>query len=257
VLRVRLVHWNAEEAEERAAILRSAGYRVEWGPIDPGALRRLREKPPAAVVIDLGRIPSHGRDVGVALRTGKATRQVPLVFVGGEPEKVARVRKLLPDAVYTEWNGIASALRKAIAAPPAEPVVPASNLAGYSGTPLPKKLGIGESSRVALFEAPPEFEKVLGDLPPGAKLRRGEKGECDLAIWFVRSRRDLEIGLRRHTPPPKGIWIAWPKKASGVETDVGEKDVRRAGLAAGLVDYKICSIDATWSGLKFTRAAEK
>jgi len=129
---------------------------------------------------------------------------------------------------------------------------PASNLAGYSGTPLPKKLMIKEGATVALVGAPEDFEATLGELPPGVVLRRNRRGKPDTAIWFVRSLADLkrEIG-RMGRLAPRGLWIAWPKKASGVETDVGEAAVRSTGLAAGLVDHKICAIDATWSGLRF------
>jgi hypothetical protein len=106
---------------------------------------------------------------------------------------------------------------------------------------------------VALVGAPPDFERTLGALPAGARLRRGGRGPWDLAVWFVRSARELERRLGASAPPAPatGLWIAWPKRASGVATDLGEDEVRRAGLAAGLVDYKVCAIDATWSGLKF------
>jgi CheY-like chemotaxis protein len=251
--RIRLVHWNAAEAQEQASILRLAGYRVEAGPVDSEGLRRLREDPPDSVIIDLSRIPSHGREVGLALRTSRATRRVPLIFAGGDPAKVRAIRKLLPDAVYEEWSGIAAALPDAMSNPPADPVVPPSNLAGYSQTPLPRKLGIKEGHAISLRGAPSDFEKTLGKIPPGARLHRGGKGKRDLEIWFVRSLKELQGGIGRRIPEG-GLWIAWPKKASGVETDLSETEVRRAGLQAGLVDYKVCAIDAVWSGLKFARS---
>ena len=97
--RIRLIHWNVGEAAERAARLRAAGYRVEFDPVTPDLLRRIKEEPPPTVVIDPGRIPSHGRDVALALRTSKAARRVPLVFAGGEPVKVDRIRGVLPGAL--------------------------------------------------------------------------------------------------------------------------------------------------------------
>ncbi len=253
--RVRLIHWNAAESAERAARLRAAGYEADHAPLGPVTLRQIRENPPVAILIDLSRLPSHGRDVAITLRQTKGTRQVPLVFVDGEPEKVARVRRLLPDAVYTTWSSVRSALRQAIARPFVDPVVPESNLAGYSGTPLPKKLGIKENSLVVLVDAPPNFERVLGRLPTGATVWRNSSGKRDLTIWFVRSRKELEKGVRRMaaTVAQGGLWIAWPKQTSGVVTDLTQAYVRAAGLGAGLVDYKICAIDATWSGLKFSR----
>jgi hypothetical protein len=107
-------------------------------------------------------------------------------------------------------------------------------------------------SRLALFGAPDGFPRTLGTLPDGARLVRG-RAAADLAVWFVRTRADLrrDIARRARTIPAGGLWIAWRKQSSGEAGDVGEGDVRAAGLAAGLVDYKICAVDGTWSGLKF------
>ena len=126
--------------------------------------------------------------------------------------------------------------------------------AGYSGTPLPKKLEIKEGTRVATVGAPADFAATLGTLPAGAKLRRGLPGPRDLTIWFVTSRRQLEADLRRVTPPrgQGSLWVAWPKKASGMRTDVTEEVLREVILPHGLVDRKVCAIDATWSGLLFS-----
>ena len=179
--RIRLIHRDSTDAAKRTEALRAAGYEVAHdGSVGPATVRAIRDDPPAAVVIDMSRIPSQGRDLGLALRHHRGTRHVPLVFAGGDPEKIDRVKRLLPDAVYTPWSRIRSSLRRAIAHPPAEPVAPRSLLAGYEGTPL-------------------------------------------------------------------------PKKTSGVPSDITQNDVRAVGLAAGLVDYKICSIDDTWSGLRFAR----
>lgn len=127
--------------------------------------------------------------------------------------------------------------------------------AGYSGTPLPKKLGIKEGSTVALVKAPSDFAETLGRLPEDARLKRSLRGKFDLTIWFVRSKRDLERDADRilGNLGVNGIWIAWPKKASGIKTDVVEDTVRATGLARGVVDFKVCAIDDTWSGLKFQR----
>lgn len=253
---VRLVHWNAVEALERAARLEAAGYVVDASAVDPESFRaELLADPPAAIVIDLSRLPSHGRDVAMSLRQAKATRGIPIVFVDGAPEKIERTRQQLPDAMYTTWARIRSNLRRAIAHPPAAPFVPSSKLAGYSGTPLPKKLGIGERAVVALVGAPAGFETTLSALPAGVTLRSGNRGRRDLTIWFVKALRDLRAGMKGmasavgETP----LWIAWPKKTSALAADLSERDVRELGLAAGLVDYKVCAIDETWSGLKFVR----
>lgn len=255
--RIHLIHWDKAEAEAKAEKLRGEGFEVNSEAFDgPPALRNLRENPPVAVVIDLSRSPSMGRDVGVALRYYKNTRHIPLVFVEGDPEKVAWIKELLPDAVYTTWGRIRGSLKTAMANPPSAPVMPESLLAGYSGTPLPKKLGIKANFIVALINAPQQFEKTLGQLPEGVTLRKQARGQANLVIWFTTSRRDLEERITKVASimaDKGGLWIAWPKKASGVVSDLTQNDVREIGLSNGLVDYKVCAIDATWSGLLFTR----
>ncbi len=254
--RVRLIHWKAEEAGPRIEELAEAGYDVAYEAVDPGALRDFAKDPPDAFVIDLTRLPSHGRDVALYLRERKATRRVPIVFLGGARDKVERTRESLPDAAYGAWDDAREVIEDAIANPPDDPVVPTSTLAGYSGTPLPRKLGIKAGATVALIDAPPDFEGTLGALPEGAELRRGIDGRPDVIVLFNRDRARLEAGVREMKDAmPEGarLWLAWPKKASGVVTDVSEPVVREVGLAAGLVDYKICAIDATWSGLLFAR----
>ena len=166
--RVRLIHWKAAEAVERVEKLRSAGYEVVYRDMGNSAdLKELAEDPADAVVIDLGRLPSHGRDIGLYLRERKSTRHVPLIFAGGDPQKVDRIRALLPDAAYASWDGIDTSLKSAIANAPADPVVPRSGFEAYSGTPLPKKLGIKEGSTVFLIDAPQDFDETLGALPRG------------------------------------------------------------------------------------------
>jgi hypothetical protein len=126
-------------------------------------------------------------------------------------------------------------------------------MAGYAGTPLPRKLGIKEESRLALIDAPEDFEDTLGELPPGVIVRRSARGKLDVIVFFTKSRGALErrfAALVRGLEPAGGLWVAWPKKASGVSTDLDENGVRDVALAAGLVDNKVCAIDETWSGLR-------
>ena len=256
---LRLVCPDRERADRLARQLRASGHDVSLASPDGGvAFREIRADPPAAVVLDLSSRPAHGRDLAVAIRGARSTRQVALVIVDGEPEKIAAVRRILPDATYTPARRVRSALRAALRSPPVDPVVPSSNLAGYSGTPLPRKLGIKAGTRVVLIGAPEGFETTLGDLPHGVVLRRGNRGARDLTIWFVRNRAELRRGLTRVRERLGGghLWIAWPKKTSSLASDVGQPDVRRDGLASGLVDFKVCAIDDTWSGLKFAIRSE-
>lgn len=126
-------------------------------------------------------------------------------------------------------------------------------MAGYSGTPLVKKLGIKTSDRVALVSVPEGFKKELEGLPADVKFV-GERAEAEVTIVFARSLADFEkrfaAAAKRMTTAGM-IWAAWPKKASGIETDLVESKVREYGLAIGLVDIKVCAINETWSGLKF------
>jgi hypothetical protein len=131
-------------------------------------------------------------------------------------------------------------------------------LAGYSGTPLVRKLGIKPDSRLVLMGAPRGFRAALVDLPAGVRIGTRLDGTPDLAIWFVSSRREVEGRMPQVAATMgQGLWVAWPKKASGIVTDVTEDVIRNAGLAHGIVDYKVCAIDATWSGLKFARRKSK
>lgn len=128
-------------------------------------------------------------------------------------------------------------------------------MAGYSGTPLPKKLGIKEGHTLTAVDAPRGFTKTLGSLPAGVKLQSGLPGKdpFDVMLVFVTSRAALErqlASLRKRMKPAAALWVAWPKKASGVRTDVTEDVVRAVALPTGLVDVKVCAIDDVWSGLK-------
>jgi CheY-like chemotaxis protein len=251
---VRLFHWNPSEARKRLKQLRKYGYDAVYGPLSPEVLRALKHDLPDAVLIDLSRLPSQGRDIGVYIRHRKATRNVPIVFVGGKPETVNKVKQQLPDAVYTAWANVKSALCRVIAHPPKKPVTPASVLAGYSGTPLVKKLGIKPGSVVLLINAPSNFDKKLKNLPKGVVIRRRFGSINDLIIWFVKSQKVLNRNIKKMITRVGrgGLWIVWPKKSSGMRSDLSQRVVREIGLVSGLVDYKVCAVDSTWSGLKFT-----
>jgi hypothetical protein len=129
-------------------------------------------------------------------------------------------------------------------------------MAGYSGTPLPRKLGIQPGQRAALRGVPPDVMAVLSAPLRGCRTSADASEPIDLALLFVTTARDLEAGFRplADALAPGGmIWVAWPKKSSGVPTEVDEEVVRGTGLRQGLVDVKVCAINATWSGLKFVR----
>lgn len=125
--------------------------------------------------------------------------------------------------------------------------------AGYSGTPLPKKLGIKEEHRVCFVNAPEAFGQILGELPERVEVRKVARGPLDVIVFFTKSRSEFERrfeSLKRNLDQAGGLWIAWPKRASKVPTDMTEDVVREIGLPGGLVDNKVCAIDETWSGLR-------
>jgi hypothetical protein len=127
-------------------------------------------------------------------------------------------------------------------------------MAGYSGTPLPKKLGLRENQRLALVNAPADFEKALGVLPQNAQIVKRLSNPLDLVMLFVDQEKQLTkqfSSIVSKLTPNGMIWVAWPKKSSGVPTDLTFDRVQRIGLDSGLVDVKICAVDEVWSGLKF------
>ena len=125
--------------------------------------------------------------------------------------------------------------------------------AGYSGTPLPRKLGLKPGMQVAWLGAPVHFADLLGPLPDGVRLKTRAVAPLDLVVLFVTRRAELARrlpALQRAVAPDGAVWAAWPKQASGVETDVTENTVRDVALPLGLIDVKVCAIDDTWSGLR-------
>ena len=127
-------------------------------------------------------------------------------------------------------------------------------MVGYSGTPLARKLGIKEGSRIALINAPKNFQSELKELPDNVQFIKRPTKSLDIILFFVLTERALTRDFAKFSALLSAngmIWIAWPKKSSGVATDLSFDRVQRIGLDAGLVDVKICAIDETWSGLKF------
>jgi hypothetical protein len=255
--RVRLVCWNEELAAERARMLKRAGLDADASPFDPGGMiTRLRENPPALMLIDLDRLPSHGRAVAIMVRTSKSMRHLPIVFAGGAEEKVALARAEVPDAVFTDWAKAAAAVKRAIKNPPVVFAKPVPHMERYTGSRLAKKLDLKAGTKAALIGAEDGFIELLGDLPEGVELQSRITAQTKLVIWFVRASHEIaaafELACAR-MPEGCSVWIIYPKKAGNYRVDFNQNDIRLTGLEAGVVDYKICAVDADWSGMKFAR----
>lgn len=129
-----------------------------------------------------------------------------------------------------------------------------ARLAGYSETPLARKLGLAAGYRALLLGAPRAFRAELRPLPDGVRFARSLDGLFDVIVLFAKRAGELERGLakaRVHMKPACGLWVAWPKKSSGVATELDFERVQKAGLSLGLVDNKVCAVDEVWSGLRF------
>lgn len=125
---------------------------------------------------------------------------------------------------------------------------------GYSATPLVKKLGIRDGAEIAFVGSPPGFREALGDMPAGVRLHSRPRGRLDLVVFFTTQRAELARrfgGLRGPLTPEGALWVAWPKKASSIDSDLSFQEVQRIGLDGGLVDNKSCSIDDDWQALRF------
>ena len=185
--------------------------------------------------------------MAVQLRRYASTRPIPLVFAGGAEDQVARVRNLLPDATYVSWQGVVGGLKRA--KPLEKPVVP-STMDAYSQTELEPKLGVRDGTTLRLLGAPEGFGKAL------RRAELVEEGTAQLVMLFSASVADLErdfVAAKASIAPGGTLWICWPKKASGVQSDLDQAHVRRYAMDRGLVDFKVAAIDTTWSGLRFSR----
>jgi len=252
--RVRIIHWRKEDAAPLVEAVRKCGFTPEYNGEWNGSevARAIRNTLPDAVAIDLSRLPSHGREMAVWIRNLKSTRHIPLVFVNGEDEKLARIREILPDAIYTTTARIGPALKKACKGKAESVVVPAPMMQRYAGRTTAQKLGIAAASVVSVIDAPRGYAATLGPLPEGVEVAEDPDTVHPVTLWFITD-YDVLLGAlprMRAMAAKTKLWIAWRK---GPEGRVSQNAIREAGIDAGLVDYKICSLDPQWSGILFAR----
>lgn len=251
---VWVVHANHAAGAACAKELAGLGYRAVWRQWSSPEIGRAKVDPPAAVLIDLSRTPSVGRDVAIAMRSHRALLAVPFLLVDGTREVVANLRKFLPDAVVSDSRRLKTSLAGILKRQPRGARL-LSVFAAYESAPLAKKLGIRTDSIVAVRDAPRGLKAKLGELPAGAQLKAHDRAPRDLTMWFVHS-HDVLVGemtaMRRHASSG-ALWILWNKNAStDADIRLTQLTVRRAGLDAGLVDFKITRVDDDWAGLRFT-----
>ena len=195
---LRLICWNETDASARATSLERAGYRVIADPPENsgGMVRYFRELAPDAVVIDLDRLPSHGRELGLSLRASKSTSHLRLIFAGGLPAKIELVRAAIPDAIFTPWNnGVPTAIERAIAQPD-PPRLPSREPSRKTGPgSLERKLDIKPQVHFVIVSATRSdsawLDELLTSVPEGAIRQRRTDATTTLALFPVATRRDL------------------------------------------------------------------
>jgi CheY-like chemotaxis protein len=254
--RIRLIHWRKSEAAAHFEALAAGGYQVEHDEqFRPDLMKQWRQLPPDAFVIDLSRLPSHGREIAIALRQSPSTRSVPIIFCAGEPEKVAAVRLLLPDASYCDVKKLRSTVKKALSSPLHNPLRPKAMMDRYKSRTAAEKLGITAGSSVALISPPRDVERVLGRLPEDVRQVETEAGDpaAQVHLCFVHRPDQLarELSQLRRIARCSKLWVLWRKGGKAAAGDVTENLVRCHALQLGLVDYKICSVNDVWSGMCF------
>jgi hypothetical protein len=202
-------------------------------------------------------MPSHGREAGIFLRGSKSTRHIPILFVGGAPDKVEAVRKVLPDAIYASPETLIRNIARA--KPPAAPVVPPQMMDRYGGRTAAQKLGIKEGASIGVVDPPRDYASAVGALPRGAVFHEQPRQPCSVTLWFVEDPESFHAALRRMRAIAEctKLWVLWPKKTARPNSGLDENLIRNAAMAVGLVDYKVCAVDKTWSALAFAARKER
>ena len=248
--RLGLVHWRMEEAGPLIAMLESWGYEVHYGNEQrPIRVTELKKLDPYAAVVDLSRMPSYGKYWAAELRQ-TSLKNLPIVFVDGDPERVKGVREAIPDAVYVSRAGLERALR--VIKPVSNPVQPERMMASTRSAAV--KLGVKPGMRVGVNDAPRGYASVIGVLPEGASFEEEPADAAPVTLWFVRDADVYLAGLRamKKVAAKSKLWVLYPKQQKGKQvSNLTQALVREAGIKVGLVEYKICSVDAVWTGLAF------
>lgn len=252
-------HWHEGEARDCGRMLETFGHKVVVHSAT-ATTPKLNNRLPDAVVISLGRLPSHGRAVAGWFWEAKSRRGIPVIFAGGSADKIAVARRQFPTATFCAPEEIVGVLCRLTACPAAAARVGRPSTSGYSGKPLAVKLGLKAKQRVGTDQAPAELMEWLGPLPGNVTVGHRPCANTDLAIVFATDAHRLASRFASWASKMAiggMLWVAWPKKAAKVATNLTEDVVREIGLAEGWVDVKVCAISEVWSGLKFLRRRTK
>ncbi len=247
--RVLLVHWKQEEAEPLVERLREWGHEAAWRGMRQGKEKKVhsaRRHGAEIVVFDLARMPVYSKYHAELIRKTKSTAHIPFVFVGGQEEKVARLRALYPDETFTQWNKLRTVLRKLPSKGGAARKAPEAG--AEAPRQLWQKMGLRSGMRVHLHHAPREFFAALGEVP--ADVEFGEEAQgAQLSAFFVADWQAFGMALQeivtRAALTP--VWVFYRK---GI---VKSTELRAALLELFLVDYKICAVNANWAGILVRR----
>jgi hypothetical protein len=242
VTRVVVIHREPPEAGVLAGRLRDRGLDARpYLSLGTRGFREIRGDPPDAILIDLTRLPSYGKAMGVLLRENKSLGGIPLVFLTGDPAKTAPVKRVLPDATYADWSEIAAAIERAVARP--KPFKPPRQ----PSRSVALKLGIQANTKLAMCNPPVGFAL---ELPEG--VCPAAPDEAGVVMFWARTEAALDRELPRlakFLSKGRRLWLLWPKRTSGVETNLSMPRVREIANGYGLTDYKVCAVDQVWSGM--------
>lgn len=219
---VHVIHWKPEEAAGLVEACCASGVDAECRPP-----QQLRQRLPDAVVIDLTRLPSHGREVGAWLRETKKTRHIPIIYVDGEPEKVERIRSVLPGAIFTSRSRLRSALQSALRKGVQNAALPPPVIVRFGGRTAAQKIGIKAGMKVAAMDAAAGYEELPGALPDEVDFYEDPAKPQDLT-------------------PQTRLWIVWQK---GANKHVSYNSILKAGGEVGLSLSKLCAVNDTWSAV--------
>ncbi len=249
-MRVRVIHWKPAEAGPLLEALRVAGAEPEYDGCGstPELNRVIRFNPPDIILIDLSRLPSHGISMANWFGRTKALRDIPLVFVNGAEDKVAKLRESIPDALCVGMKDLRQALKKARPSTAA----PVSVMAQYKTRTAAQKLGLDTGGSIAVIDPPRDYLAALGALPEDVEIDEDPDRPCDTTLWFIHDPEAFLVALRPmwRLAGHSRLWILWRK---GGTNGITQNSIREAGKEANLVDYKICAVNKDWSAMLFTR----